>query len=58
MVRYKGKGVYGAVAVGRISVFRRRDVEVKRVRVEDTGAELARLVEAKKKAASQLQQIY
>jgi len=58
LVRYKGKGVYGAVAVGKISVFRRRDVEVKRVRVEDTEPELARLEEAKKKAVAQLQQIY
>lgn len=58
MVRYKGKGVYGAVAVGKVSVFRRRDVEVKRVRVEDTEPELARLEEAKEKAVAQLKQIY
>lgn len=44
--------------MGKVSVFRRRDVEVKRVRVEDTEPELARLEEAKEKAVAQLKQIY
>lgn len=58
MTRYKGKGVYGAVAVGRIRIFRRQDIRVKRVRTEDSGKELQRLSEAKEKALSQLREIY
>ena len=30
MLKYQGKGVYGAVAVGKISVFKRQDVQVRR----------------------------
>ena len=35
MTTYKGKGVYGAVAVGKISVFKRQDVQVKREKVAE-----------------------
>lgn len=58
MTRFTGKGVYGAVAVGKISVFKRQDVQVKRVKIEDTQAEIARLEAAKEKAVSQLGEIY
>lgn len=58
MTRYKGKGVYGAVAVGRIRLFRRQDIRVKRVRTEDSERELKRLGAAKEKALSQLREIY
>ncbi len=58
MKKYTGKGVYGAVAVGRISVFRKRDAEVKRVRVEDTEAEKRRYEQAKLTASDQLGEIY
>ena len=58
MTRYKGKGVYGAVATGRIKVFKRQDMQVKRVRTDSPEKELERLSAAKKKALSQLQKIY
>ena len=58
MTTLKGKGVYGAIALGRISVFTRKEASVKRVRIEDTKSEKARLGVAKKKATEQLQQIY
>lgn len=58
MTKFTGKGVYGAVAVGKISVFKRQDVRVKRIRIEDTKAEIARLEAAKKKTISQLKEIY
>ncbi|MBQ9767400.1 MAG: phosphoenolpyruvate--protein phosphotransferase [Lachnospiraceae bacterium] len=58
MVKYQGKGVYGAVAVGKVSVFKRQDVQVKRVKIENTEGELARLGAAKEKAIAQLQEIY
>ena len=43
MTIFSGKGVCGAVALGRISVFRRRETAVKRIHVDDTAAEKARL---------------
>ena len=52
MTTLKGKGVYGAIALGRISVFTRKEASVKRVRIEDTKAEKARLGVAKKKATA------
>ncbi|MBP0965057.1 MAG: phosphoenolpyruvate--protein phosphotransferase [Oscillospiraceae bacterium] len=55
---FKGKGVYGAAAAGKISVFKRRDIQVKRVKVDDTDAELLRLEAAKAEAISQLREIY
>ncbi len=58
MTRYKGKGVYGAVAVGRIKLFRRQDIRVKRTRTEDIEEELSRLGRAKAQALEQLREIY
>ncbi|MBQ8568685.1 MAG: phosphoenolpyruvate--protein phosphotransferase [Oscillospiraceae bacterium] len=58
MTRYSGKGVFGAVAIGKISVFTRSDVKVKRVKADDASAELMRLKEAEKKAREQLGRIY
>ncbi|MBQ9111712.1 MAG: phosphoenolpyruvate--protein phosphotransferase [Oscillospiraceae bacterium] len=58
MTEFTGKGVYGAAAIGRISVFRRQDIAVKRVRITDTEKELARLEAAKEKAVAQLGEIY
>ncbi|MGN1111447.1 MAG: phosphoenolpyruvate--protein phosphotransferase [Oscillospiraceae bacterium] len=58
MTKFVGKGVYGAVAIGRISLFSKNDVAVQRVRVEDTKAELARLEAAKTAASEQIGEIY
>ncbi len=58
MYKYQGKGVYGAIAVGKISVFKKRDAEVKRVHVEDTENEKRRFEEAKSASIEQLGEIY
>ncbi|MBQ8314733.1 MAG: phosphoenolpyruvate--protein phosphotransferase [Lachnospiraceae bacterium] len=58
MVKYQGKGVYGAVAVGKVSVFKRQDVQVKRFKIDHVEGEIVRLAAAKKKAIEQLQDIY
>ena len=58
MKQYQGKSVYGAVAIGKISVFRRQEVSVKRVHTEDTPGEIKRVEQAKARAAQQLQEIY
>lgn len=58
MNRFTGKGVYGAVAVGKISVFKRRDIQVKQVNIQNVDDELARLEKAKQSTIAQLQAIY
>lgn len=58
MTVYNGKGVYGAVAIGKISLFKKADAEVKRVRVDDTDNEKNRFEQAKTLAVQQLQEIY
>lgn len=58
MTIINGKGVYGAAAIGKISIFRRREIQVKRSRIENTETELARFEAAKEAAISQLAQIY
>ncbi|MCI7768213.1 MAG: phosphoenolpyruvate--protein phosphotransferase [Oscillospiraceae bacterium] len=58
MKKYAGKGVYGAIAIGRISVFKRQDVQVKRIKIENTDEELSRLEAAKERASAQLRIIY
>ena len=58
MTTFNGKGVYGAIALGKISVFKRREAEVKRIHVEDTQAEKARLAAAKQASVEQLREIY
>ena len=50
MTTLKGKGVYGAIALGRISVFTRKEASVKRTHIDDIEAEKARLESAKEKA--------
>ena len=58
MKKFSGKGVYSAVAIGKISVFRKRDVSVTRTHITDSAAELRRVEQAKQKSAEQLQTIY
>ena len=58
MTILNGKGVYGAIAMGKIAVFKRRDTTVKRVHIEDKEAEKARLAAAKEAALEQLRTIY
>lgn len=58
MTTFQGKGVYGAIAVGKISVLKRQDIQVKREKIEDPAAELKRLEAAKTQALSQLRELY
>ena len=55
---YRGKSVFGGIAIGEIRVFKKSEQQVKRVRVEDTEAELNRYHEAKKEVLNQLGQLY
>lgn len=58
MKKYQGKGVYGAIAVGKISLFKKPEAEVKRIRIDDTDNEKARFEQAKTLAMEQLGEIY
>ena len=57
MTEFKGKGVYGAVAVGKISVFTRAETSVRRVHTDNCENEKKRVETAKKKALEQLEKI-
>ena len=58
MDKYTGKGVYGAIAIAKISVFKQQDAEVKRMHVDDTENEKRRFEEAKTASVKQLSEIY
>ncbi|MEE1258248.1 MAG: phosphoenolpyruvate--protein phosphotransferase [Lachnospiraceae bacterium] len=58
MVKYQGKGVYGAIAIGKALKWKREDVQVKREKIEDVAQELERLRNAINKAMEQLENIY
>lgn len=55
---YKGKSVFGGIAIGKISVYKKDEQLVKRVKIEDADAEMARYTEARNTAAEQLQKLY
>lgn len=58
MMKFTGKGVYGAIAIGKLSVFERQGMRVKRVPISDPAAEIERLEAAKAVAIRQLGEIY
>lgn len=58
MKKYVGKGVYGAIAIGKISRYKKKEAVVKRVHITDTDNEKARLSIAKSSAIKQLEEIY
>ena len=55
---YKGKSVFGGIAIGKISVYKKDEQLVKRVKIEDADAEMERYTEARNTAAAQLQKLY
>lgn len=58
MIKYTGKGVYGAVAIGKISVFNREEIKVRRITESDPKTEIARFEKAKQISSEQLRKIY
>ena len=58
MQELKGKSVFGGIAIGRISIYNKDESTVKRVKIEDTAAEVKRFKEAKETAKEQLQALY
>lgn len=55
---FEGKSVFGGIAMGKIRVYKKDAQQVKRVKVTDAEAEIARYVQARDTAMQQLQQLY
>ncbi len=53
-----GKSVFGGIAIGNLSLYRKNDNAVKRVKVENPEVEINRFEEAKETAKAQLGQLY
>lgn len=58
MVVINGKGVYGGIVFGKLSFFQRKDVSVRRTKIEDKEAEKKRFEKAKERTLEQLQALY
>ncbi|HJA65057.1 phosphoenolpyruvate--protein phosphotransferase [Lachnoclostridium sp. An169] len=58
MFTISGKSVFGGVAIGRITFYKRNQKVIKRSHVDDIDAELKRFHEAKDKAVSQLKELH
>ena len=55
---YNGKSVFGGIAIGKISVYQKKEQQVKRVKVENPDQEMARYEKAKAEGIRQLQGLY
>ena len=55
---YNGKSVFCGIAIGKISVYQKKEQQVKRVKVEDPDQEMARYGKAKAEGIRQLQGLY
>ena len=58
MITLSGKSVFGGVAIGKIAFYKRQEKQVRRYRVEDTEAEVARFEDAQETAIAQLGELY
>ena len=58
MITLTGKSVFGGVAIGKIAFYKRNEITIKRIHVDDTEGEVKRFETAKEKAVAQLQELY
>ena len=58
MIVYEGKAVFEGIAIGKLSVYKKNEETVKREKVEDVEAEVARYASAREEAVVQLQALY
>lgn len=58
MKTYSGKSVFGGIAIGKISVYQKKEQMIKRVKITDADAEVERYNAARKEAILQLQGLY
>ena len=55
---YNGKSVFGGIAIGKISVYQKKEQQVKRVKIDAPEQEMARYEKAKAEGIKQLQGLY
>ena len=58
MQQFTGKSVYKGIVLGPVLLFGGQDDQVRRKKIEDAGAEAARVDAAREKAKEQLQVLY
>ena len=58
MITLCGKGVYGGIAIGRLSFFQRAESEVEKRRIANPDDELLRYDRARTKAKNELRRLY
>lgn len=58
MITLKGKGVFGGIAIGRLSFFRRSSEKVLKKTITDTEKEIGRYEVAKATASKELEELY
>ena len=58
MIIYEGKSVFSGIAIGKLSVYKKNEQTVKREKVADVEAEVARYADAREKTIEQLQALH
>lgn len=58
MTQYVGKTIFNGVAIGKILFYQKNEQQIKRVKIEDSEAEIKRFEAAKQKAIEQLKELY
>ena len=58
MVKFEGKSVFGGIAIGRLSIYNKKDNQVKRQKITDAESEIARFEDARETAKEQLAGFY
>lgn len=58
MKEYSGKTIFNGVAIGKILFYEKKEQQIKRIKTEDTEAEIKRYEVAKQKAIKQLKDLY
>lgn len=58
MVKFDGKSVFGGIAIGRLSIYNKKDNQVKRQKITDAESEIARFEDARETAKEQLAGFY
>ena len=58
MTIYEGKAVFEGIAIGKLSVYKKQEQSVKRVKIEDADAEKKRYEDARNTAIEQLKKLY
>lgn len=54
----EGKSVFGGIAIGRLSIYNKKENQVKREKITDVEAEITRFTDAKETAKEQLKRLY